>query len=95
MRKLIVDLIRGVACMMLVVGVISFIVCLAKADKAGSGYFSREPVLEFVWNVGAIYSAATAISSFFVFGFSFVVEAACRYLDRCDLEDTETVKTEQ
>lgn len=94
MRNNIGGIIRFIAFAMAAVSVIAFIVCLKEAKDAGSGYITRDRGAEFMWNLGAIQCVAAFISSFVVCGFSYIVEASCKYLDRCENEEY-TVDTEE
>ena len=87
MRKSIFIIIRVFALIMLVGGIILFFVCKYKAWESGIGYLTRDTSEVAMWNILSIQCIITAISSVFVFGFSYIVEAAVRYLNRCDDED--------
>ena len=87
MRNNISGIIRVIAVAMIVISVIAFIVCMKAASDAGSGYYTRDKSAEFLWNLGAIQCVGVFISSFFVYGFSYIVEAACKYLNKCEYEE--------
>lgn len=92
MRKFIVGAIQFVGVFMLVVGTISFFVCMVKAQDASRYLFRRDALSEFMWNIGAIQSLCAALSSFFVFGFSYIVKAACLYIEKREEEQYENVE---
>lgn len=58
-----------------------------QAWEAGIGYYTRDSAAVAMWNVIFVQSIITAISSVFVCGFSYIVEAACKYLTRCEQEE--------
>lgn len=89
MRNNISGIIRFIAFVMFVTGSIMFIVGMIKGTDAGKGYYSRDPVAQFAWYSCAAYSFSTLIASFFVFGFSYIVEAACKYLDEKEAVEEE------
>lgn len=86
-KSLVFEAIKVIAVIMLVVGIIAFFVCIRNAGEAGRGYYTKDPVAEFMWIIGAINSIAIAISSVFAYGFSYVVEAACIYIEKKKEED--------
>lgn len=90
MKKFVINAIEFVAVFMFIVGVIMFFVCIKQGDDAGRGYYSRDPVSETMWYIGAAQSFMTVLGSFLVFGFSYIVRAACKYLDRCEIEEEQT-----
>lgn len=90
MKNFIITAIKAVAFLMLVFGAIMFIVCIAKAEDAGRGFYTRDAAAQTFWYIGAIPSLTTVFSSFIVFGFSYIVEAACMYIDRCENEAFES-----
>ena len=90
MKNFIITAIKAIAFLMLVIGAIMFIVCLAKGDEAGRGFYTRDVAAQTFWYIGTIPSLTTIFSSFVVFGFSYIVEAACMYIDRCENEAFES-----
>ena len=88
MKKFVIGAINVVACLMLILGAIMFFVCVAKGDEAGRGYFTRDPAAQTMWYIGTIPSIVTFLSSFIVFGFAYIVEAACKYLEKPDEQET-------
>ena len=72
---------------MFLVGIVSFFICVVKGNEAGRGYFTRDANAQTMWYIGMIPSITTFFSSFIVYGFSYIVEAACKYLERCDAQD--------
>lgn len=92
MKKNISFIIQFIALAMFIVGIFACIICIIQAVKAGKGYYTRDPVAETLWYIGAAQSAIMAISSAFAVGFSYVVEAACKYIDRCNREEEEVVE---
>lgn len=89
MRNNISGIIRFIAFVMFAAGAIMFIVGIVKGTDAGSGYYSRDPAAQFAWYACAAYSFSTLVASFFVFGFSYIVEAACKYLEKQESEEEE------
>jgi len=89
MRNNISGIIRTIAFLMFVLGAIMFVIGILKGEDAGKGYYSRDPVAQFAWYACAAYSFSTLVASFFVFGFSYIVEAACKYLDKTESEEEE------
>ena len=89
MRKNISGIIRFIAIMMFALGSIMFIIGIIKGVDAGKGYYSRDPAAQFAWYACAAYSFSTLVASFFVFGFSYIVEAACKYLNEKESEEEE------
>lgn len=87
MRNSIAKIIRVMASIMLVGGIIMCIVSKHQAWEAGIGYYTRDSAAVAMWNVVFVQSIITAISSAFVYGFSYIVEAACKYLTRCEQEE--------
>lgn len=88
MRKSVPEIIRFIALAMLVGGVIMCFVSKHQAWEADIGYYSRDSTAVAMWNVIFVQSIITAISSVFVCGFSYIVEAACKYLDRHEQEES-------
>lgn len=87
MRKNISIIIQFIAFAMFLVGIFSFVVCILKGNEAGRGYFTRDATSQAMWYAGIVPSIATFFSSFIVYGFSYIVEAACKYLERCESDN--------
>ena len=84
MKKFVIGAINTVAFLMLVLGVIMFFVCIVKGDEAGRGVYTRDAAAQTMWYIGTIPSIMFVFNSFLIYGFSYVVEAACKYLERCE-----------
>jgi hypothetical protein len=89
MRKNISGVIRVIAFLMFVLGTIMFVVGMIKGADAGRGYYTRDTTAQFIWYACAAYSFSILVSSFFVLGFSYIVDAACKYLERSESEEEE------
>lgn len=89
MRNKISEIIRFIAFVMFAAGAIMFIVGIVKGADAGKGYYTRDPAAQIAWYTCAAYSFSSLMASFLVYGFSFIVEAACKYLDRTSAEGEE------
>jgi len=79
---------------MFAIGLVSFFVCIAKGNEAGRGYFTKDPVAQTMWYIGTIPSLSTFFSSFIVYGFSYIVEAACMYIDKRNQDINEEIEQE-
>lgn len=90
MKRFVICAIDTVASLLLVAGIISFLVCISEGNDAGKGYYTRDTTAQVFWYIGAVQSFLFFLGSFLVFGFSYIVEAACKYLERCDAEEQET-----
>jgi len=88
MRKNIHEIIQVIAFVMFIAGIIFSIVSIKECIYAGKGYYTRDPVGQMMWGNIAVQSVITTISSILVYGFSFIVQAACKYLDKCEEENT-------
>ena len=89
------QVIQVVAFLMLVIGLFMFVFALVKSIDAGKGYYTRDPVSQVIWGVIAAQSLATAVGSVFVYGFSFIVKAACTYLEKQEGNDHDYTETEE
>lgn len=89
MKKYISNIIELIAIFLAVLSVIGIIVCIKEAQEAGRGYYTRNPTAELLWSIGAIQCVLSFFGSFVLIGFSYIVEAACRYLDKCGNDDAE------
>ena len=83
-------IIRVIAALMLIGGLVMIVVCREQSWEASinSRWNDSAAFAKVLWDIGFSQSIVTAISSFFVFGFSYIVEAACIYIDRCNQQDT-------
>ena len=95
MKKYIPSIIQVIALAMLIFGIFFCIMCFVNAGKASRGYYTRDPVAEALWNFGGVQCVLVVVSSAFVLGFSYIVEAACRYLERCDIQDIQEMQNSQ
>lgn len=91
MKKKIHIIIQFIALAMLVGGIFMFIICKHQAWEAGIGYYTRDKEAVAMWNFLSIQCIVTAISSVFVLGFSYIVEAACKYLEKCETEESQNL----
>ena len=82
MEKFIVIAIRFIAGVLFFGGIVLFFVCRHLAWDAGIGYITRDPAAVSMWNFLSIQCIVSAISSVFVFGFSYIVQAACIYVKK-------------
>lgn len=87
MKKVIVKAIQILALLMLIGGVFMFFVCRYEAwDSEIRSYYSKDSSSVVMWQLLSVQCILTAISSIFVFGFSYIVEAACLYIEKVKQE---------
>ena len=78
--KFVTVTIKVIAVLMFVIGVIMFFVAQDEARYASYGFYGKHSTDVLYWKFISVQSIVTAISSVFVYGFSYIVEAACKYL---------------
>ena len=90
MKKLTL-VIRFIAAVMLVGGFVMILVSRYQSWSAGidSRWDSSAVMAKLLWDFGFVQSIVTVISSVFVFGFSYIVEAAMLYIEKCNLQEIE------
>lgn len=83
--------IRIIAAIMLIGGFVMLFVCRYQSWLAGiNGRWDDSAVMaKVIWDISFVQSIVTVISSVFVFGFSYIVEAALLYIDKINLQDVE------
>lgn len=89
MKKFVYTCMRVLAAIMFIGGIIMCFVSKYQAWDAGIGYYTRDSSAVAMWNIIFFQSIITAISSVFVYGLSYVVEAACIYIDKQQEDDAE------
>lgn len=87
MKSFIPNAIRVFAFLLFIVGIILLIVGIIKGNDAGRGYYSRNETAMFIWYGVSLNAFVTVIASVFVYGFSYIVEASCKYLEKCEAEE--------
>ena len=93
MKNFIVNSIRNIAVFMFVMGVIMLFVCVMKGNDAG--YYSRDTAEKTMWYFGIFPSVLSILNSFIVYGFSYVVDAACKYIEKREQEtENENMESE-
>ena len=94
MRKYVPKILQAFALIMFVGGIALFIFCNTEAWEAGFGYYSRNREVVAFWKFLSYQCIGMAISSIFVVGFSYIVQAACLYIEKREQEECEE-QTEQ
>lgn len=89
MKRFVYTCMRVLAALMFVGGIIMCFVSKYQAWNAGLGYFTRDASAVAMWNIIFFQSIVTAISSVFVYGMSYIVEAACMYIEKQQEKDAE------
>ena len=89
MKRFVCNCMRVLAAIMFVGGIIMCFFSKYQAWNAGIGYLTRDASAVAMWNIIFFQSIVTAISSVFVYGLSYVVEAACIYIEKQQEEDAE------
>jgi len=87
MKKLPYLSLRVFALILFFGGIILAIYCSYSAWDFKIHHYHRDSVGEFLWNAGTVASIAVSLSSIVVCGLSYVVEAACKYIERVDEEE--------
>lgn len=85
MRRLAYLSLRVLSLLMLVGGIILFFIFHYNEWSAKIEHTSDAAM----WGMLSFVAIGVAINSIPIFGLSFVVEAACRYIERCNAEDDE------
>lgn len=94
MRKYVPKILQALALIMFVGGILLFAVCNAEAWEAGIGYYTRDREAVVFWKFLSYQCIGMAISSIFVVGLSYIVQAACLYIEKREQEECEE-QTEQ
>lgn len=87
MKKFVIGAIDTVASLLLILGIIMFFICISEGRDAGRGYYTKDTTAQVFWYIGAAQSFLFILGSFLVYGFSYIVEASCKYLERCEKEN--------
>lgn len=95
MRKYVPKILQALALIMFVGGILLFVFCNAEAWEAGIGYYSRDREAVVFWKFLSYQCIGMAISSIFVVGLSYIVQAACLYIEKCEeLREQDNVQEE-
>lgn len=84
MRKYVPKILQALALIMFVGGIALFIFCNTKAWESGLGYYTRDREAVVFWKFLSYQCIGMAISSIFVVGFSYIVQAACLYIEKSE-----------
>lgn len=86
MRKYVPKILQALALIMFVGGIILFVVCQSQAWESGLGYYTRDREAVVFWKFLSYQCIGMAISSIFVVGLSYIVQAACLYIEKREQE---------
>lgn len=78
--KFIILAIKAIALLMFLLGVVACFYTEAQSYNLSFGYMGKHSPEVLYWKLLFVQSVVTTISSVFVYGFSYIVEAACKYL---------------
>lgn len=88
MKKIICVAIQVLAVVMFIGGIIMCFIAKRQAwDAEIESYYTRNASAVSMWNEIFILSVISVINSVFVYGFSYIVEAACLYIEKCKAEE--------
>lgn len=85
--KFVTVTIKVIAVLMFVIGLIMFFVSQDEARYASYGFYGKHSTDVLYWKFISVQSIVTAVSSVFVYGFSYIVEAACKYLKKEEADE--------